>query len=158
MVWKLERSTCLMGLLPLLQNFSTIFCLLIIYILVHLCFRHSFGSSYDPGSISAALSCLVYPPRDFFPVFLLFLSQEVQCITKLLMTGPAGNSVFFLLYHNVPLGFTSGNIKVLGESKLTFPLGPVIKCLWNQWFIWSLFVFILQNLCELFLSLWTSRY
>ena len=36
------------------------------------------------------------------------------------MTGPMGNSEFgFPLTLNVPLGFTLGNIKGLGETKLT---------------------------------------
>ena len=49
---------------------------------------------------------------------------------KHLMTGPMGNSEFcFPSTFNVPLGFTSGNIEGLGETKLTVSLGPVIKCL-----------------------------
>ena len=59
--------------------------------------------------------------NNFFPVF--FSIVESGGITKLLMTGPAVNSVLFLLDLNVPLGFTSGNIKGLGESKLTVSLG-----------------------------------
>ena len=35
----------------------------------------------------------------------------------------------FSLNLNVPLGFASGNIEDLGESKLTVLTGPVIKCL-----------------------------
>ena len=35
----------------------------------------------------------------------------------------------FPLDLNVPLGFASGNIEGLGETKLTVLTGPVIKCL-----------------------------
>ena len=46
------------------------------------------------------------------------------------MAGPSGNSEFcFPSNLNIPLGFASGNIEVLGKQNSLFPLGPVIKCL-----------------------------
>ena len=55
---------------------------------------------------------------------------ELGGITKHLMTGPTGNSeLCFPSTLSVSLGFGSGNIEGLGETKLTVSLGPVIKCL-----------------------------
>ena len=49
---------------------------------------------------------------------------ELGGITKHLMTGPTGNSEFYLpLTLNVPLGFASGNIEGLGETKLAVSCG-----------------------------------
>jgi len=49
---------------------------------------------------------------------------ELGGITKHLMTGPTGNSEFcFPLTLNVSLGFPSGNIEGLGETKLAVSLG-----------------------------------
>ena len=48
---------------------------------------------------------------------------ESEGITKYLMTGPSGKKrVLFHLDLNVPVGFASGNIEGLGETKLTVSL------------------------------------
>jgi len=53
-----------------------------------------------------------------------FSTLELGGITKHLMTGSAGNSEFcFPSTLNVSLGFASGNIDGLGETKLTVSLG-----------------------------------
>ena len=52
------------------------------------------------------------------------MSRAIGAYSKHLMTGPSGNSEFcFPSTLNVPLGFASGNIEGLGETKLTVSLG-----------------------------------
>ena len=46
------------------------------------------------------------------------------------MTGPWGNSeICFPSTLNVPLGFASGTLGILGKQNSLFPLGPVIRSL-----------------------------
>ena len=56
-------------------------------------------------------------------VFGAFSIFEAGGITKHFITDPSGNSEFcFLEKRNVPRGFASGNIELLGETKLTVSL------------------------------------
>ena len=82
-------------------------------------------------------SCTLKPRQNCVPagvkkiIFAVMAAERFVCsifalggITKHLMTGRKGNSEFYFPSTlNLPLSFASGNIKGLGETKLTVSLG-----------------------------------
>ena len=77
-------------------------------------------------------------------------------ITKHLMTGPSGNSVFcFPETLDVPSALPRGKSRVSGKQNSLFPVGPVIKCLLSLFIRLLMSIFLqsslLYNICFSFL-------
>ena len=88
-----------------------------------------FTSGGVHASTDGGLEMIVTTLRERLFVDLLLGPVRAPSYIKHLMTGPKGNSEFCLPETlNVPRGEAEGNIEVRGEAKLTFSVGPVIKC------------------------------